>query len=43
MVKEFADAAFALKEDELSQAPVKSQFGFHVIKVEDRRKAPRRP
>jgi peptidyl-prolyl cis-trans isomerase C len=40
MVKEFADAAFALKKDELTETPVKTQFGYHVIKVEDRRKAP---
>ena len=38
MVKEFADAAFALKKDEVSP-PVKSGFGWHVIKLEDRRKA----
>jgi peptidyl-prolyl cis-trans isomerase C len=40
MVKEFADAAFNLKTGELTEAPVKSQFGYHIIKVEDRRKAP---
>lgn len=40
MVKEFADAAFALKKDELTETPVKTQFGYHVIKLEDRRKAP---
>lgn len=39
MVKEFADAAFDMKKGEISQAPVKSQFGWHVIKVEDRRPA----
>jgi peptidyl-prolyl cis-trans isomerase C len=40
MVKEFSDAAFNLKKGELSEAPVKTQFGFHVIKLEDRRQAP---
>jgi peptidyl-prolyl cis-trans isomerase C len=40
MVKEFADAAFAMKVDEFSQTPVKSQFGFHIIKLEERRTQP---
>jgi len=40
MVKEFADAAFDLKKGELTETPVKTQFGYHVIQVEDRRKAP---
>ncbi|MBS0519315.1 MAG: peptidylprolyl isomerase [Proteobacteria bacterium] len=40
MVKEFADAAFALKKGELTETPVKTQFGYHVIQLDDRRQAP---
>ena len=38
MVPEFEEAAFALEKGAYSKEPVKTQFGFHVIKVEDKRK-----
>ncbi|MBF0481472.1 MAG: SurA N-terminal domain-containing protein [Desulfovibrionaceae bacterium] len=38
MVKEFEDAAFALKKGALSE-PVKTAFGLHLIKVDDRKEA----
>jgi peptidyl-prolyl cis-trans isomerase C len=37
MVPEFSDAAFKMKKGEYTKEPVKTQFGYHVIKVEDRR------
>jgi peptidyl-prolyl cis-trans isomerase C len=36
MVPEFSEVAFKLDKGALSD-PVKSQFGWHVIKVEDKR------
>ncbi|MBE1236084.1 peptidylprolyl isomerase [Phaeovibrio sulfidiphilus] len=35
MVPEFSQAAFAMKKGEVSPKPVKSSFGWHVIKVEE--------
>lgn len=42
MVPEFAEAAFAMEVGTVS-VPVQSQFGWHVIKVEDKRKQPAPP
>ena len=40
MVPEFSDTAFKLEKGQISE-PVKTQFGWHVLKVEDKRaKAP---
>ncbi len=33
MVPEFANAAFAMKDGQITQTPVHSQFGWHVIQV----------
>jgi peptidyl-prolyl cis-trans isomerase C len=38
MVPEFSEAAFGMKKGDVSE-PVKSQFGFHVIQVTDRKEA----
>ncbi|WP_137157132.1 peptidylprolyl isomerase [Rhizobium sp. FKL33] len=43
MVPEFETAAFAMQKGEVSKTPVKTQFGWHVIKVEDKRIAPPPP
>ena len=37
MVKEFSDAAFAMQRGDVSKVPVKSQFGWHIIKITDSR------
>jgi peptidyl-prolyl cis-trans isomerase C len=39
MGPEFADAVFAIAVGQHSKAPIKSRFGWHVIKIEDRRTA----
>ena len=40
MVPEFAAAAFELKPGQITQTPVHSQFGWHVILVVEHRTAP---
>ncbi len=39
MVKAFSDAAFSLKPGEFTKTPVKTQFGYHIIYVEDKKPA----
>lgn len=39
MVAEFSAVAFAQEIGTVSQAPVQSQFGYHIIKVEDKKAA----
>ena len=38
-VPEFSQAMLKLKKGEMTESPVKSQFGFHIIKLEDSREA----
>lgn len=39
MVKGFENATFALKKGEITQEPVETKFGFHIIKLNDIRDA----
>ncbi len=39
MVPAFSKAAFALKKGEYTKKPVKTQFGYHIIYVEDKKPA----
>jgi len=39
MVKPFEDAAFALNPGEMTTSPVQTQFGWHLIKVTDKKEA----
>lgn len=43
MVPEFEEAAFAMEPGTYSKTPVQTQFGFHVIKVEEKRDQPPPP
>jgi peptidyl-prolyl cis-trans isomerase C len=40
MVPEFAAAAFAMKDNDITPAPVKTQFGWHVIQTLEHRTSP---
>jgi len=40
MVKPFGDAVKALKKGEITSEPVQTQYGWHIIKLEDTRDAP---
>jgi len=40
MVPAFEDGAYALKIGEITPAPVRTQYGLHIIKVVDRKPAP---
>ena len=39
MIPEFANEAFAIKVGKISEKPIRTPFGWHVVKVEDKRKA----
>lgn len=39
MVAEFSEAAFAMQVGEFSQTPVQTEFGWHIILLEDKRQS----
>jgi peptidyl-prolyl cis-trans isomerase C len=39
-VKEFSQAMVALKKGQVTDTPVKTQFGFHIIRLDDTRETP---
>ena len=41
MVPQFEQAAFTLKPGEYSKSPVQTQFGWHIIKIEESREKPK--
>jgi peptidyl-prolyl cis-trans isomerase C len=38
-VKEFSDALVALSKGKITETPVKTQFGYHIIRLDDVREA----
>jgi len=41
MVPEFSNKVYSMSKGDVTDAPVKTQFGYHVIKLEDVRKRPK--
>ena len=37
MVKEFESAAFSMEKGQVTPKPVKTQFGYHIIQVTDKK------